>query len=83
MLNHLRDGRIAFDQSISLDGRHSRTVSVPLATDANQVTLDLTASPASVGNLWIEDLRVQGQRPALQRYIAEHLRFPKDRNKND
>ena len=78
-----RDGRIAFDQSISLDGRHSRTVSVPLATDANQVTLDLTASPASAGNLWIEDLRVQGQRPALQRYIAEHLRFPKDRNKND
>ena len=78
-----RDGATALDQSISLDGRHSQTLSVPVATAANQLMLDVVSTPASQGSLWIEDLRVQGQRPALQHYIAEHLRFPKDPSKNN
>ena len=78
-----RAGQTVFDQSASLDARQSQTVSVPVVTAANQLTLDVMSSPPSQGSLWIEDLRVQGQRRALQRYIAKHLRFPKDRNSND
>jgi hypothetical protein len=77
-----RDGRTVLDQSLSLDGRDGRTVAVPVVTAANQLTLDVTSSPAVHGSLWIEDLRVQGQRPALQHYIGRRLRFPKDQSKD-
>jgi hypothetical protein len=77
------DGRPVLDQSISLDGRHGQPVSLPLVTAANQLALEVRASSATSGSLWIDDLRVQGQRPALKRYIGQHLRFPKDPPKND
>lgn len=71
-----RGGTTAVDQFFSLDGRHAQTVSVPLVTAANQLVLDVTAAEGTNGGLWIDDLRVQGQRPALERYVARHLRFP-------
>jgi len=77
------DGRTVLDQSISLDGGHGQAVFLPLITAANQLSLDVSASSATSGSLWIDDLRVQGQRPALKRYIAQHLHFPKDQQKND
>jgi hypothetical protein len=70
-----RDGQIVVDQSLSLDG-HRQTISVPVVTAANRLVLDVESVEGTNGALWIDDLRVQGQRPALERYISQHLRFP-------
>lgn len=72
-----RDGTSVSDTSFSLDGVHGQPVSVPVdPAIASTLTLELTPSSDASGTLRIDDLRVQGQRPALERYIARHLRFP-------
>jgi len=78
-----RDGATVLDQSISLDGIHGEPVFLPVITAANQLILDVTATEGTNGGLWIDDLRVQGQRPALERYIARHLRFPHGSDDNE
>ena len=71
------DGAAVSDTSISLDGIHGQPVSIPVEpANAYSLALEVTPSSDASGKLWIDDLRVLGQRPALQRYIAEHLHFP-------
>jgi len=47
---------------------------VPGGAHARRLTLELTATGPA--HAWLTDLRVQGQTPDLERYIAERLRFP-------
>lgn len=47
---------------------------VPDGTHARHLTLELTS--AGPAHAWLTDLRVQGQTPALQRYIEQKLPFP-------
>jgi hypothetical protein len=51
-------------------------LTVPQAA-ANELVLTVDA-PGASGRLWINDLRVQGQRPALREYVDTHLRFPRE-----
>ena len=47
---------------------------VPGGAHARRLTLELSATGPA--HAWLTDLRVQGQTPDLERYIAERLRFP-------
>jgi hypothetical protein len=74
------DGRQVTRDVIRLEPNRSYSMAfdVPPATAASQLSLDVTAEPGVTGTVWINDLRVQGQRPALEAYIAAHLRFPRN-----
>jgi hypothetical protein len=52
------------------------TESAPGAA-ASRLTVKVTVAGESA-RVWIDDLRVQGQRPALEAYVVKHLRFPRD-----
>jgi hypothetical protein len=48
--------------------------SVPAGTRANRIRIEI--SSAGNGRAWLTDVRVEGQTPALERYIKTRLRFP-------
>jgi hypothetical protein len=64
---------------VPLDSNRVRSIRIdtPEAA-ASRLTMELTATPGVSGRVWINDLRLQGQRPALEAYVASHLRFPRD-----
>ena len=73
-----KDGRVEEETSVSLRAGRGRSVWLPTPeAHANRLVLTISA-PGATGELWISDLRVQGQRPALQEYVARHLRFPRE-----
>lgn len=73
------DGRLVKRELVPLDSNRVRSIQIDTAgAAASRLTMELTATPGISGRVWIDDLRVQGQRPALEAYIVSHLRFPRD-----
>ena len=72
--------RPVFRQRIELEPRRRRSIrlDLPPGTHASRFELQLSA-PGGVAHGSIEDLRVQGQTPALEKYIARTLSFPAPR----
>lgn len=74
-----QDGRLVKRDMVPLEPNQVRSIRVDTpGTAASRLSFDLTAAPGVSAKVWINDLRVQGQRPALEAYIASHLRFPRD-----
>ena len=76
-----RDQRVIRREVVSLEANQPRSVhlAMPPGTAASRMLIAVTSTSGASGRVWIEDVRVQGQRPALEAYIATHLRFPPDR----
>jgi hypothetical protein len=73
------DGRLVKREFAPLDSNRVRSIRIDTpGAAASRLTMELTAAPGVRGQVWINDLRVQGQRPALEAYIVSHLRFPRD-----
>ena len=69
-------GQVAGETDILLTAQHGRAVSVAVAhAAANRLVLSVDAR-GTTGELWIDDLRLPGQRHALQQYVARRLHFP-------
>lgn len=75
-----QDGRLVKRGTIPLEQNGARSIRLdtPPAASASRLTIDVTAAPGVSAKVWINDLRVQGQRPALEAYIVKHLHFPRD-----
>ena len=67
---------VVHEATFSLERDHATEIEsiVPGGAHARRLTLQLTA--AGPAHAWVTDLRVQGQTPDLERYIAGRLRFP-------
>jgi hypothetical protein len=71
------DNRLVYRTVTSLDGVHGRGLALDLGARLEAARLDLritTTTPRSC-HVWIEDLRVQGQSQALERYVGRALKF--------
>jgi hypothetical protein len=77
-----QDQRLISREVVSIEANQSRSIHVemPPGTAASRIFVGVSSTSGLSGRVWIEDLRVQGQRPALEAYIARHLRFPPDRS---
>lgn len=74
-----KDGALVKQELVPLDSNRAHSIhSDTPGAAASRLTMELTAMPGVSGRVWISDLRVQGQRPELEAYIASHLRFPRD-----
>jgi hypothetical protein len=74
-----QDGGLVKRDIVPLEPNRVRSIRIDTpGAAASQLSIDLTAAPGVSGKVWINDLRVQGQRPALEAYIVSHLRFPRD-----
>ncbi|MEN3340131.1 MAG: arabinofuranosyltransferase [Acidobacteriota bacterium] len=73
------DGRTAARYTLPLDAGRAQPVRVvlPPETAANRLLLELSSASGEATRARISDLRVQGQTPALARYVRERLRFPR------
>ncbi len=73
-----RSGQMITRDLIELKPECPRSIWVeaPPGTAANRLTIDFTAAPDLSASARISDLRVMGQRLALESYISKHLRFP-------
>ena len=73
------DGRLVKQNILPFEANGVRAIRIDTpGAAASRLSLDLTAAPGVSAQVWITDLRVQGQRPALEAYIVKHLRFPRD-----
>jgi hypothetical protein len=73
-----QDGRLVKRDMVPLEPNQVRSIRVDTpGAAASRLSFDLTAAPGVSAKVWINDLRVQGQRPALEAYIVSHLRFPR------
>ena len=71
-------GHVANQFDVALAANRDQRMSFGTAhTVASGLVLTLDAKGAD-GELWIDDLRVQGQRHALQDYVTTHLHFSYD-----
>jgi hypothetical protein len=74
-----QDGRLVKRDMVPLEPNQVRSIRVDTpGAAASRLSFDLTIAPGVSAKVWINDLRVQGQRPALEAYIVSHLRFPRD-----
>jgi hypothetical protein len=69
-------GDVVHEAAFQLQRDHPIDVEspVPAGTRANRIRIEI--SSAGSGRAWLTDVRVQGQTPALERYIKTRLRFP-------
>lgn len=72
------DGRVVHQAAYRLQRNQATEIEsvVPAGTRASRLELALEVSSPGEAHAWITDLRVQGQSPALERYITRKLRFP-------
>jgi hypothetical protein len=68
-------GRIVQKFSVPMNARQDRAVVVepPAGTSASRLIVEVSAGRGVVAWARISDLRVEGQTPALERYLARHL----------
>jgi hypothetical protein len=73
------DGRVAARYTSALVAGRSQSVRVVLPPDTtgSRLLLELSSSTGDATRATIADLRVQGQTPALARYVRQRLRFPR------
>jgi hypothetical protein len=71
-------GQMITRDSIELEPDRPRPIWIEAraGTAANRVTIDFTTAPGLSVSARISDLRVMGQRRALESYISQQLRFP-------
>ncbi|MEP6915985.1 MAG: hypothetical protein ABJC89_10065 [Acidobacteriota bacterium] len=71
-------GQVVSRTTLPLDANAARDVRIALVpgSRARRLELVLAANPGEHASVWINDLRVMGQTPRLQRYVASRLRFP-------
>jgi hypothetical protein len=76
-----QDGQLVKRDFVSLETNRVRSIRIATpGAAATRLSMDLTSAPGVSAQVWINDLRVQGQRPALEAYIVSHLRFPRDQS---
>ncbi len=70
------DGHIVHEGVFNLEPDRAATIKsvVPTGIKASRLRLELSSHGAV--DAWLTDVRVQGQTPALERYIKRQLRFP-------
>jgi hypothetical protein len=70
------DHRTIDEATFALERDHAIEIERVTADGARASRLNLELTSASRARVSLTDLRVQGQTPALERYIAGRLRFP-------
>jgi len=70
------DNRVVHEASFQLDRDRAIEIERVLPDGARASRLMLELSSADPAHAWLTDLRVQGQTPALERYINQKLTFP-------
>jgi hypothetical protein len=72
------DGRVVMRDTFELAADRPRSVRVALrpGTAASRLTFELSSQSGGGTRARIADVRVQGQTPALERYISQRVTFP-------
>jgi hypothetical protein len=71
-----RQGHVAAEEVTVLSAGHAGSVSLSTHGAVGNRVLVTIDAPGLSGQIRITDFRVQGQRSALQKYVAAHLTFP-------
>jgi hypothetical protein len=71
-------GRVAARESFAIEAGHAQSIRAAMqpGTAASRLVLELSQAEGPVTRARLTDVRVQGQTPALERFISERLRFP-------